>query len=734
MRIFGHRFEKNSLLYWIFPYIICILISVILSSLSYYQAVGIISDQTKKAHEESVVAISDKIEPLLSGANAALMQIISSENIETLCEEKIITERSHYYTIGQLQTELQEAVSKSNIVKSAYVYFPEAEFLMSVSDLYIKEDIKNHLKEEYKLSNEDIRKLLDSTCAVTYRLIPSPGGTRAFLIHALPFDGKYEKGTVILISLNTSALLESLSVHSQTEGRFAAIIDKDNTILLSGTWPDRRITYQNNGGEAASTEYGLGSGRIFASGIASKVSGWEYVTGIPYSILMDRMNHVLAFIVFFVLLGILAGIAAAYYFAKKSYTSMDNLMRKFMDSLSVSRKEGFSFLGLEKMLEDLISERKNLYRSFDKYRDAAREHVLLKLLGGSTMRASELHRSLDELKIDLRGGRCVLLVISVDDFSHVFFDGKADEDENIFELINLIISNVTSEIVGKEFPAYMTEFMGYNVCVMNLKDSGEDWRERVRKIAERSIDFIRTNFGIMLSAMVSRECAGLDKIHGVFVETVNHFDMFDHDNTVYIFSEDDNFADYSDDRKSLEMRIREKAHRELESEIDRLYISDIKVYKRLKTAVQSMKPEEAKPDPEDRSSQTRWVQEICDYIDKNYSDQALNISFFAYRFNMNSAYIGRRFKEVMGFGILEYIHKRRIEEAQRLIDSGLKLKDVAERVGFSNTLTMRRAFERYKKDSSINEIETEKTVPQTYAGTTSHNNVQARSAGSSALR
>jgi hypothetical protein len=58
---------------------------------------------------------------------------------------------------------------------------------------------------------------------------------------------------------------------------------------------------------------------------------------------MDRMNHVLAFIVFFVLLGILAGIAAAYYFAKESYTSMDNLMRKFMDSLSVSRKEGFSF-------------------------------------------------------------------------------------------------------------------------------------------------------------------------------------------------------------------------------------------------------------------------------------------------------------------------------------------------------------------------------------------------------
>jgi AraC-like DNA-binding protein len=95
-------------------------------------------------------------------------------------------------------------------------------------------------------------------------------------------------------------------------------------------------------------------------------------------------------------------------------------------------------------------------------------------------------------------------------------------------------------------------------------------------------------------------------------------------------------------------------------------------------------------------------------FDKNYSDQALNISFFAYRFNMNSAYIGRRFKEVMGFGLLEYIHKRRIEEAQRLIDSGLKLKDVAERVGFSNTLTMRRAFERYKKDSSINEIETEK--------------------------
>ena len=64
---------------------------------------------------------------------------------------------------------------------------------------------------------------------------------------------------------------------------------------------------------------------------------------------------------------------------------------------------------------------------------------------------------------------------------------------------------------------------------------------------------------------------------------------------------------------------------------------------------------------------------------------------------MRIFYLSKTFKKATGKGLLDYIHTLRIEKAKELIKSTDKsLKVIAEEVGYSNNLTLIRAFKRYE--------------------------------------
>ena len=126
MRIFAREIKREKFIYWFLPYIVYIFISVVLSSLSYFQAVRVISEQTMSAHEESVNAIHYKIEPILSTTKNAMSRVISNGLIESVCEDPKLSKSSTYYTMGQLQSELHATGRLSEAIQDEYIYFAEA--------------------------------------------------------------------------------------------------------------------------------------------------------------------------------------------------------------------------------------------------------------------------------------------------------------------------------------------------------------------------------------------------------------------------------------------------------------------------------------------------------------------------------------------------------------------------------------------------------------------------------
>lgn len=91
-----------------------------------------------------------------------------------------------------------------------------------------------------------------------------------------------------------------------------------------------------------------------------------------------------------------------------------------------------------------------------------------------------------------------------------------------------------------------------------------------------------------------------------------------------------------------------------------------------------------------------WVHKVHDYVDENFRDPDVTVSSIADKFSMTPTYCSKVYREQFSIRLFDYIQLRRLEAAKELMQTEMSLKDIAEAVGFSNALTMSRAFKRYE--------------------------------------
>lgn len=90
----------------------------------------------------------------------------------------------------------------------------------------------------------------------------------------------------------------------------------------------------------------------------------------------------------------------------------------------------------------------------------------------------------------------------------------------------------------------------------------------------------------------------------------------------------------------------------------------------------------------------REVKIMLDLIHRNFSDN-LKLETLSGIFNYNSAYLGKLFKNTTGEYFNTYLDKVRIERAKGYLEEGLKVYQVAEKVGYTNVDYFHSKFRKY---------------------------------------
>ncbi|HHV97637.1 MAG TPA: helix-turn-helix transcriptional regulator, partial [Clostridiaceae bacterium] len=90
---------------------------------------------------------------------------------------------------------------------------------------------------------------------------------------------------------------------------------------------------------------------------------------------------------------------------------------------------------------------------------------------------------------------------------------------------------------------------------------------------------------------------------------------------------------------------------------------------------------------------------VIDYIlkyirEKYYEDICLDL--FAEKLNLSKVYICKHFKDKVGINLIDYLNKYRMEIAcEKLKNTDLKIKDIANEVGIENVNSFIRIFKKY---------------------------------------
>ncbi|GGO07911.1 response regulator [Saccharibacillus kuerlensis] len=88
------------------------------------------------------------------------------------------------------------------------------------------------------------------------------------------------------------------------------------------------------------------------------------------------------------------------------------------------------------------------------------------------------------------------------------------------------------------------------------------------------------------------------------------------------------------------------------------------------------------------------LKQMIDFIRRNYSEN-LKLEVLAEMFGYNSGYLGKLFKNYTGEYFNAFVDKIRVEKAKELLTQGLKVHQVAARVGYSNADYFHSKFRKY---------------------------------------
>lgn len=94
---------------------------------------------------------------------------------------------------------------------------------------------------------------------------------------------------------------------------------------------------------------------------------------------------------------------------------------------------------------------------------------------------------------------------------------------------------------------------------------------------------------------------------------------------------------------------------------------------------------------------SRQFKSIYQYLLDHFHEDSMSLSVLATQFDLSIPTVSREFQKNTGMGFLDCLHRLRIDKAKKeMTNMGSSIKDIAIAAGYTNVLTMTRAFKKYE--------------------------------------
>lgn len=756
--------DKSVIYGWIFSYILIILVPIIGTGVVYFIANDAIVEEINNSNDLVVRNVRDTMDSIISDVERLSIEMASNRNILNVLGVTKLDEYSPNYTLYKAANELSNYRVFNSGKNRLYIYYDNMKTVITPKCALEEEAFYNLYISTDNYTQQQWLDTMKSNYKGEYVVMPyheeAMGEVNAVgFIRTIPINFKSNNFASIVILLNFNDFLTSYSSQGHMGTRSVQIINS-NGETMAGKANDVQLSaadYRNMVNGSGNIQKTLDNGKkVIISYTSSRVNDWKYIILTPELVFWQKAQFIRNIMLGSILFCILLGGGMAYFFLKKNYNPLKDVVTYFKKHLQSNTKDGDNEYELIRdVFEETLEEKEKIYRRLEQQNTVMKSNYLAAVLKGKN-KIVPVHEFLSTYNIIFEYSHFTAMVIYLENVDEEFWLDDFDRSIDIYDLSVFIIKNVVEELLNGQNCAYIAEVDDMLACLININPN-KDYREELQKLVKKAGCFLEQNYKIRVKFAVGtlyEDFSHIDKAYAEAIEAMEYSQVMGINDTVFysdISNETESkyyypvkkeyqlincikAADYNEASAILEDIIKQNTVNNSPSlEIARCLMSDLisTVLKAVneieklndKSYFESVSPVteliKCRTVPEIRERMLQILKDLCNFISRNsnqtnyrirdiivqkieskYNDPNLGINSIADELGKNGQYLSRVFKEQTGESIVDFINKIRIQKAKELLkENKWNQEEISARVGYTNLRTFQRSYKKYEGTS-----------------------------------
>lgn len=739
-------FVKKKYYVILLSYLIILIIPLICGAFLHIYNKKLVTEQSEVMTEQMLVSISEQVDTYMGNIWQMALGATQTESISRVFNTPIEDSAAVSYELYQVSQGLQRSYGYEQRIKDIFVYFKDLDKItgrQGVMDFSLY--CRMYLGQE-----QSERELKDQLQAFHYKeclkLDNNKGETDIFCVVSDPDAARGgEPGYAVVVVFENESLKSLVESIRWMDQATVLIEDGGGQILCQTETIPYEQQHEITGIEDTQSSYietELQNEAYATMVKRSKSTNWKYYMLTPRHQIeanADRMQRYY----FITLFGcIIIGFLIAGILSRKHYHPVKILSEliaqfKSQNEAREPKKDEDSYQWLRDQMNQFFKERTDVARILKQNKRELKHYYLLRLLENSY--TADINDNLKKNQIIFEYPYYAVV-------QFIYANHKHAEEQ---VLLQFILGNIFTELMEEagNLKIYMVHVGERMVGIANFSEKGR--QEQICDVIRNTQDIIEEKFGYEVTALLGGCYSRRTEIFKSYGDTCEMED--------YISLLEDNLICYEDvcgwDQKyrynaALDQRLfnaveagnQEIAKKQLKKILEPYITGELSltVYQCLlfdllgtilkaadaggyhsaveehdiiekisnRLPLNQLEPlflslidtvcgkiHEMQQDTGKDRELSRKVQE---YIQENYKNPDLNVSQTGLHFNMTPSYLSAIYKKQTGSSLLEYINQVRLEEAERLLEQGVSVVDVAERAGFRDSTYLIRVYKKKK--------------------------------------
>ncbi|MCS7464362.1 helix-turn-helix domain-containing protein [Paenibacillus doosanensis] len=522
--------RRSVVLTWLLSYMAVLLLPVVISIIVYNSSSKTLESEIHQANDAQLKQLREIMDNQFQSMERLSFEMTWNVKVQDLLySNKYRTPNEDRYDLFQVTQDLKLYKSSYPFLDSFYIYY-------AADDMLLLPAITRDSKLGYDLTHEGGSMSYEQWSAILKQksfkgFIPMPWlGEDGHLRQAVAYVSTYAAGPgekpigTNVILLDEARILGPLAnMQFYREGQ-VMILNKDNQVLVSsnGDAAPANLPYSELNGNEGLFYFTKDGEKMEGFYIHSARADLKYVSVIPSRLYWKKAEQVRNLTYMSILISVVGGVILTYFFLRKNYVPVRELMQTFAGKTDAPIKEsGNEFHFIQESIHHTLREMDKFTTQMKQQHHVLRSNFIGRLLKGKLDSQVPVDEALTAYHMQPLTQDYAVMLLYVDERGPFFerIEGMEVGDKHM--LLQFIVTNVVEELAGRKHRGYAVEIDETFACLINFSAGTEEERRgEMMSIAKEAQSFLLQRYHIHLTLSISGTHTSISGISRAYSEAL----------------------------------------------------------------------------------------------------------------------------------------------------------------------------------------------------------------------